>query len=492
MTRIALLAATLLAAGCATDSSRPNAATDAAVLASTPAPSSVPSSASNAAAPVVAATVEAPHQPLPPYYSLQLAAAPGRTMALETLKGLADAPYARAEKRKSGYMVRVGAWATREEAQAAAADYSRFGKGVSALQLENPVDWLLPDGSVLPASTAAAAAAPALPAVGKQAADNVMRDAASKLDASMRAALKGGLTRKDGYIYVADVAPLLAYAAQRKDLALYEQAAPYAAKLVFDVPEDPYARGFVAARAKEGAKPERSDAGAMLALARALWAGADAFNRDGDRDLAKVILAGYARHAYEMQGTWLVRHSFDYGPRSFTSYSLISDYDAAFLAQADGGEWKGFGARAAQLVGSATGRAGLLRPLVMPEIGATYGSAGIGATIAPNNHSPVEASCLAASGDANAARALLGFVAREGKKGALQAFYNVDTGAAGPNAPLAVTGLACLESLAGSLDDGNATAVLDARFTSALKTTKGSDLANALPLLAAAQARGAF
>jgi hypothetical protein len=312
--------------------------------------------------------------------------------------------------------------------------------------------------------------------------------------------VKAGVAHKDRYTYAMDVAPLLLYAAQRKDAALYQQLLPSVQKLVLNSKDDPYAQGFVPLRHKDGAKPESSDAGAMLWMARALLAGAEAFDRKDDRDAALMILDGYARHAYSMQGAWLVRHAFDFKTRSFSSGSLVVDYAGDFLADAEAkgghGDWRGFAERSRALVGRATGAAHLLRPLVQPEIGATWSAAGIAETVAPNNLTPLEDSCLGAEGvagsNAGLGHALLAFAAAQ--KGGLKAFYNVDTGAAGGDAPLGVTGLACLERLAGSLDDGRATGALDARFTSALgAAAKGStDLSTAGVLLLAAQARGAL
>ena len=489
MTRICILAAFLLLTACASEpSSSPTAA-----------PAAMPATATAAAPAPVADT--GPHPPAAPYWSLQLATAAGKAKALAALKPIAEAPYARAEKRKSGYLLRAGAWATRAEAESELPAYrEKFGKNVSVLQLQNPVDWLLPSGETLPVASAAPAEAVALPAASTTGADPAMHDAAAKLDASMRASLKGGAARKDHWLYAADIAPLLLYAAQRKDLTLYAALLPSAQKLILNSKDDPYAQGFVPVRVKDGAKPEASDAGAMVLMARALWAGAEAFNREDDRASALMILDGYARHAYEMQGVWLVRHAFDFSSRTFSSGSLITDYQGDFLVQAErtsgSGDWRGFGARSQALVAQAARAAHLLRPLVQPEIAATWPGAGVGTAVAPNNLTPLEDSCLGAEGvvasNPDLGRATLAFAATQAATGALKAFYNVVTGAPGGEAPLPASGLACLERLAAELNEGNATAVLDARFTSALRAAKGGELSNAGMLLLAAQARGAF
>ena len=93
-------------------------------------------------------------QPGAPYWSVQVARASGRADAVQALQPLKEAPYARAEKRQSGYLIRVGAWATRAEAEAeaASAEYrAQYGVAVKVLQLEHPVDWVLPSGGTVPA-----------------------------------------------------------------------------------------------------------------------------------------------------------------------------------------------------------------------------------------------------------------------------------------------------------------------------------------------------
>jgi len=464
--------------------------------------------ATSAAAPAPApAAAEAPapdagaRQPVAPYWSLQLATATGKAKALEALKPIADTPYARAEKRKSGWQVRAGAWATREDAEGQLPAYrEKFGKNVGVLQLQNPVDWLLPSGEMLPVAVATAAVAVPAEPVATTGADPAMREAAAKLETAVRAALKSGAERSDHYVYADDVAPLLLYAAQRKDQPLYESLLPAVQKLVLDSKDDPYARGFVLARAKAGGRPERSDAGAMALMARALWTGADAFKRDDDRASALMILDGYARHAYETQGAWLVRHAFDFSSRTFSSSSFITDYQGDFLAQAEReagrSEWRGYGARSQALVAQAAGAAHLLRPLVQPEIAATWPGAGTGTAIAPNNLTPLEDSCLAAqavgSSNADLARGVLAFATAQAGHGGLKAFYNVDTGDNGGEGSLPVSGIACLEALAGAMNDGHATKVLDSRFIAVLRAARGGDLSTAGALLLAAQARGAL
>jgi hypothetical protein len=490
--RFSFLTLALTLSGCATaPAENAPAAIPPASTAAATAPMSAPAPPADAA----------PRQPAAPYWSLQIASSPDKAKALATLDTLKDDPDARAEKRKSGWQVRVGAWTTQAEATSRLPEYQkRYGKAVRALQLENPVDWLLPGGGSLPVAgmepaAAEAVAAPTAPAA-RNAPDTAMHDAAAKLDAALRAALKGGLAHADSHVYAADAVPLLRYAAARKDRALYETTLPAAMTLVLNSKDDPYAQGFVATRMKKGGKPESSDAGAMVGMAAALTAGSDAFGRADDRASARMILDGYGRHAYEMQGTWLVRHAFDFGSRNFSSGSLLVDYNGDFLAGLDGGATQGFGARSQALVAGAASSAHLLRPLVQPEVAATWTGAGLNGTIAPNNLTPLADACAGAASVAGSnpdlGRGLLAFATNQAKAGALKAFYNVDTGAASGDTPLPAAGLACLVELASRLDDGDATAALDARFTAALRGVKGSEIGTAAALLSAAQARGAI
>lgn len=476
-----------------------------------PEPSSAPGAAAPAAAPP-------PQQPAPPYYSIQLATAKGAAAARAQLARVADAPHARAEKRRSGYLVRVGAWRTRGEAESQLAQYREgFGQDVRVLQLENPVDWLLPDGSTLPAyGTPAAAAAPAAaaipqpvaaapgvatPPVADLPAPPAYQNAARALDAAVRQRLRGrGAARADGYLYGMDVAPLLLYAALAGDGALYGELLPLAQQLIVLGDDDPYARGFVLRRAKGGAKPEASSATAAMWMARALWAGARAFQRDADRDLARTVLDGYAKHAYELQGVWLVRSTFDFATRAFAGLSVPADYHVDFLAETEAAvgraTWKGFAERASALLERTRAPSGLLYPVIQPEVGATYPGLGV-EVYAPNGIAAVADSCAGAEGALRGqpmlARGVLDHaVAHGGRGGRLPAFAGADDGKSRGDAPLAPEGYACLARIAAALGDRPALEGLDARLTGAMQEARQGALAPAGPLLLAAYLRGAL
>src|SRR5262249_49510478 len=102
-----------------------------------------------------------------------------------------------------------------------------------------------------------------------------------------------------------------------------------------------------------------------LRLAEALW-------RGGDRERARLLLAGYARHAATDQGIWLIRNYFNFATRAFATNSFLVDYDPDFLAEVaraePDGPWADLATRSAALVGRAATEAGLLYDVVQPEL----------------------------------------------------------------------------------------------------------------------------
>src|SRR5690349_18453329 len=83
------------------------------------------------------------------------------------------------------------------------------------------------------AAAAEAPSADAPAAEGRGSVSGEMRSAAAELDTAVRTLLaKNGPTRQDGFVYGMDVAPLMLYAAQRRDPALYTGLLPYAQKLI--------------------------------------------------------------------------------------------------------------------------------------------------------------------------------------------------------------------------------------------------------------------
>lgn len=339
--------------------------------------------------------------------------------------------------------------------------------------------------------------------------DAAFREAAARLDAEMRRWLGAeGPQRRDGFLYGLDVGPLLLYAAQRGDQALYQQLLPFAQQLVMNEASDPYTRGFVLWRRRNGQPPEVSGSAEALWLARALWAGAAAFGREQDRALALSVMDGYARHAFELQGYWLVRKYFAFEGRSFASLSSLLSYHPDFLAllerEAPRDAWRGFAERSTAMLERARTAHGLLKTVIQPEIAATYPDLDVLA-YAPDGISALLDSCLGAEGALYGrpalAAALLDF-ARDGdhtvRTGRLYAYFRIRDGAPVGIAELSSAGYACLGRLAAGLDDRGAFEdftpwlLLAMRDITRVPSAQVAPLYDGGQLLLAAYAAGAF
>ena len=133
----------------------------------------------------------APKQPPAPYYSIELGRATTREQALSWLRQFGGPEPARAEKRRSGYYLRAGAWSNRADAEAARkALGGRLATETRVLQIQNPAPWLVASGDTVPVPGAPAAAAPApapapaevKPAPPAKAADPARSEAAGSED----------------------------------------------------------------------------------------------------------------------------------------------------------------------------------------------------------------------------------------------------------------------------------------------------------------------
>ena len=136
--------------------------------------------------------------------------------------------------------------------------------------------------------------------------------------------IRGMLARTDGFAYAVDVSLLMIFAAQEGDREMYDPLRDFALEhLVLNDPEDPYTRGFVLWRYDKDQEPDASGTTEALRLAKGLWRGAEAFGESVDREWAVTILDGYARHAAEEQGVWMIRNYFNLGTRSFATNSFL-------------------------------------------------------------------------------------------------------------------------------------------------------------------------
>jgi hypothetical protein len=464
------------------------------------------------AAALLAPVALAAESPPAPYWSVHLATHANKDQALAALKALGDEPAARAEKRKSGWLIRLGAWADKAQAEAALARLGKGAKDARVLQIENPVEWLLASGErVPPPGAAAATAAPAAsvaaaaadagakpaaaPAVAAVAAidDASLKAAAQKLDGEVRRLLERGAARADGYVYTMDLAPLLLYAAQRRDAALYAQVLDAAQPLVVGA-DDAATAGLVLWRHKAGEAPEVSGATEALWLARALWAGDRLLKRREDRALALRVLDGYARHAATANETWFVRKYYAFGTKSYASLSVLPNYHPDFLDEAEpqaSAKVRGLARRSYTLLQRAVTPSKLLVPLVQPDINTVLPGVGVN-LYAPNGVVVLEDSCGGAEGAQRGvpqlARNVLDFVARPERRdanGRLFAYYHRKDGRPVGETVLSSTGYACLTRMAAAAKDKKALAVLKPALLGDVQALADAPGESAAPLYAA-------
>jgi hypothetical protein len=185
------------------------------------------------------------------------------------------------------------------------------------------------------------------------------------------------LARGDGYVYAVDVGQLMICFAQARDASNYTKLVDRATHhLVCDVPKEPYSRGFVAWRHKEGQPNDASGTTEALRLARGLWLGAKQFGRPGDAALALAVLDGYARHAMNDQGVWIICNYFNFNTHGFATNSFLVDYDPDFLSAVADERKDAVLARLAEqsydVVRKAVAPSGLLYDLLQPELKTLY------------------------------------------------------------------------------------------------------------------------
>jgi len=442
---------------------------------------------------------QAAESPPAPYYSVHLATAGSRDQALAVLKGLGTEPAARAEKRKSGYLVRFGAWAERPEAERALERYRGKFKDARVIQVENPVEWLLAGGGKLPAPGAT-------PAAPVSVDDAAFQAAAQRLDGEVRRWLERGPARADGYTYGMDVAPLLLYAALRRDGALYAHLFDAALPLIV-AGDDATTQGFVLWRYKVGADPEVSGATEALWMARALWAGHRLLRRADDRALALRVVDGYARHARGEQGTWHVAKYYAFGTRSYASLSVLPNYHPDFVEETEplaGAGARGLARRSYGLLQRAVAPSKLMVPLIQPALNEVMPGLGVN-LYAPNGVVALEDSCGAAEGAlrgvpqlAANVLAFAGVPERRDANGRLHAYYHRKDGRALGEHALSSTGYACLARLAVAQKDRKSLPALktvllgDMQALADTPQQQAAPLYAAGPLLLTAEALGAL
>ncbi len=304
------------------------------------------------------------------------------------------------------------------------------------------------------------------------------------------------LARPDGYVYAIDTGQLLQFATLDKNRRLYEALRSLSIEhLIKNNPSDPFTQGFVAWRYRSGQALDASGTTEALDLAHGLWLGAQAFNDPKDRDLALLILRGYARHATVDQGVWLIRNYFNFGTRSFATNSFLVDYDADFLeevARTTGDpELHQVSQNSVNLVRQAATRNGLVHSIVQPEIATVYPELGFVA-FSPNNVAHLGNTCEVAlrtkTGAPDIAAAVLKFASQ--RMPDLKTYYDAATSqpvadlAAGPST------VGCLVRLAVKLGEppGAFLSRLTEQLASFVNRPFGLRLYNATQFLLALQA----
>lgn len=184
----------------------------------------------------------------------------------------------------------------------------------------------------------------------------------------------GQLVREDGWLYAIDVGLLAIYFAQAGDAGRFQTVRDFAVEnLVVNTPDDPQLHRLVQWRIKPGSA-ERDATGTTetLRLAKALWIGAERYDRPGDADLAVQILHGYGRHEAVDQGVWLIRNYFSLNTRGYASNSFLVDYDPDFVRLVADARGDAYLRRIADnsygVVRQAVTPCGLIYDLVQPEL----------------------------------------------------------------------------------------------------------------------------
>ena len=185
----------------------------------------------------------------------------------------------------------------------------------------------------------------------------------------------GQLARQDGFVYAVDIGQLLIWSAEAEDAELYDALRPTVDTLILQNPDDVTTHGFVAWRLQDGEPPDASGTTEALRVAEGLWRGSAAFNRPADRELAHLVLTGYARHVAVDNGVWFVRNYFNLGTRTFATNSFLVDYGPDLLAEVASSstqeareELAEVAARSYALLDRARAPSGLVYAIIQPEV----------------------------------------------------------------------------------------------------------------------------
>ncbi len=203
-----------------------------------------------------------------------------------------------------------------------------------------------------------------------------VRDEAVRLrDVAMNLVRTDRLARKDGSVFAVDVGQLAHAAAMHGDLEIYTPLRRIILEeLLVDDPQQDFTDGFVKWRYHPTEPADATGTTEALRAAQALLAGADAWpdRYGGDRDTARLILHGYARHAATDQGVWLIRNYYNLVGNHFATNSFTIDYDPDFVTAAaerfDDAKIRDVAARSVDLIRHAVTPAGLIHSIIQPEV----------------------------------------------------------------------------------------------------------------------------
>jgi hypothetical protein len=328
----------------------------------------------------------------------------------------------------------------------------------------------------------AACAPPAPGALDLEQARRVEERLLDRLDGWVRS---GELERADGFVYAIDLAQALIVAArgERRELA-GELVRIARAELVLDDAAQPFTRGFVLWRFDPLNPPSAAGANARDASgtteALRLAQGLVAAQED---ELARLVLAGYARHAGIDRGQWLVRNYFKLATQSFATNCFLIDLAPDLVAEAadrwEDAELARIARESVALVRRARAPCGLLYELVQPEVG-TLLDEGL-AVFSPNDVVRLASSATVAAESArtlpDVGRRLLSFAMQ--REPALAAHYLGRTGQPWGGAPAGADAWAALLVLAARLDDPRAVAQFLPRVVAASWAAAGVERLNA-------------
>jgi len=241
----------------------------------------------------------------------------------------------------------------------------------------------------------------------------------------------GALARPDGSVYATDVTQLAIYAAMRGDAELYDTLRT---RIVDRLVAERNGHTFVAWRYHTAPDKPLDASGTTEALraAEALWRGGETFGRPDDRALPVRILRGYAQHAWTDRGVWLVRNYYNLQTNTYATNSYLVDYDPDLLRRVaeatEDDALRELARRSAATVRRAVTEAGLLHPVIQPELATLTPTRGV--RFSPNNVVQLSNAVTVAERSVvsapDAARGVWRFASARLDK--LHAFYNARTG----------------------------------------------------------------